>query len=649
VNPHVSVSQLRLASTSWDAFRKSLAGGKVPPWTSGSGKGQIPGSFFHDRIAAPFMKAMHAGKLPRLAERLVADHGDPSRTGAAIYDTLRDHCLDPAFRESASALKADQILAIAAAAEQLARALAKTFGAFPRPRAAADVGVWVLPPEKLYETSLELPGGPPLSIAGRFDAALFDPATARARVIDFKCKDTGSVATDLLQIALYGWLIHRSTGLDVDGMLLFLGPEGTSIEYPASQLAGVACSRETMAFLARARDEVVAFQATRAGSGRGEKAAAPPGSHDLPPAAGGAPSGTAASDEQVQARMERLLDTLARLKCHVSGLEPIVGPRVIRCRVVPDLARTTVNKLIAQAKNLQVALELPVPPVIQAADGYVSVDIPRRAAPPLLLADVLRAGAASRPRSVVAFPVGIGIDGVVFWADMASPTMTSILVGGTAGSGKSEFLKSAVVAMCQAATPEELKFTLVDPKLVTFTELKGLPHLDGPILFDPRAALDRMTQLVDEMERRYPVLAGAGVSDIEQYNAGGRRMAHHVVLIDEYADLMMDREMRAALEAAVQKLGQKGRAAGLHLVLATQRPDAKVVSPLVKANLQLKVALKVSTRKNSEVILDEGGAQNLLGRGDLFVGGPVPVRRLQSPLTTRADIDRLLASGAGGS
>jgi len=315
---------------------------------------------------------------------------------------------------------------------------------------------------------------------------------------------------------------------------------------------------------------------------------------------------------------------------------------VVRCRVVPDFAaRTDVKKLAAQAKNLQVALELESPPVIESGEGYVSIDIPRKVAAKLPLADVLARGARTRPASPVAFPAGVGIDGEVFWADMASPTMTSVLVGGTAGSGKSEFLKSAVVAMALGAAPAELKLTLIDPKRVTFTSLRELPHLDGPLLFDASEALEKLDALVVEMERRYRLFADAGVSDIEEFKRGGRPLPHHVVLIDEYADLMSTRKQ--TLEVAVQRLGQKGRAAGLHLMLATQRPDAKVVSPLVKANLQLKIALKVSTATNSQVILDQSGAQNLLGRGDLFVGGAVPVRRLQSPLASDDDVRRALA------
>ncbi len=151
-------------------------------------------------------------------------------------------------------------------------------------------------------------------------------------------------------------------------------------------------------------------------------------------------------------------------------------------------------------------------------------------------------------------------------------------------------------------------------------------------------ALDALERLIQEMEERYTLFEERGVIDISEYNAGETILPHHVVIIDEYADLMIDKETKGKMEVHIQRLCQKGRAAGFHLILSTQRPDAKVVTPLIKANLQLKAALKVTTATNSQVILDEPGAERLMGAGDMLVGGAIPVTRLQGAFPTRAEI-----------
>jgi S-DNA-T family DNA segregation ATPase FtsK/SpoIIIE len=299
---------------------------------------------------------------------------------------------------------------------------------------------------------------------------------------------------------------------------------------------------------------------------------------------------------------------------------------------------TTVAKIERRANDLQIALSTTVPPLIQTAAGHMTIDIPRKNTKPLTLAEVWELGQANKPKETAAFPVGMAVDGTIFWAELSKATMTSILVAGTAGSGKSIFLRSAILGMARNAGPEQLRFTLIDPKLVSFTDLNELPHLDGQIIYDIEPALEALEELVLEMERRYQLFAEAKVFDIEEYCQLGKAIPHHVVVIDEYADLMVDKDYKQEAELCIQRLCQKGRAAGFHVILSTQRPDAKVVTPLIKANLQLKIALKVTTSTNSNVILDTKGAENLMGNGDMLVGGAVPLIRLQGPLATKSDL-----------
>ncbi|MCP4691240.1 MAG: DNA translocase FtsK, partial [Desulfobacterales bacterium] len=266
----------------------------------------------------------------------------------------------------------------------------------------------------------------------------------------------------------------------------------------------------------------------------------------------------------------------------------------------------------------------------------------RKTTTPLTLMELWEKGQTSRPESHAAFPIGMAVNGAVTWADLTSPTMTSILVAGTAGSGKSIFLRSAALGMALNADPGRIRFTLIDPKRVTFNDLSSLPHLQAPVIMDQAPALAVLERLVEEMEERYTLFEKRSAVDVAAYNLREKTLPHHVVIIDEYADLMIDKETKKTTETQIQRLCQKGRAAGFHLILSTQRPDAKVVTPLIKANLQLKAALKVTTGANSQVILDEPGAERLMGAGDMLVGGAIPITRLQGAIPTRAEIEMVM-------
>ena len=359
---------------------------------------------------------------------------------------------------------------------------------------------------------------------------------------------------------------------------------------------------------------------------------------------GGSPDLPETSDPDAVAEAEEgqkvLIATLKLLKLPVEPAGYIAGPRFIRYKIKPPFQRgVTVKKLMNQRENLQVELGLQVAPLIQPQAGFVSVDVPRKVMTPLTLGEVWRKGEVNRPCSRAAFPIGMSIDGSIVWANLAEPTMTSMLVGGTAGSGKSIFLRAAAVGLALNAKPDEVRLTLIDPKRVSFTDLAALPHLSCPVLMDSEPAAEALTRLVDEMERRYRLFEKARVPDITAYEQTGEVLPHQVVMIDEYADLMIYKDVKEHLELCIQRLGQKGRAAGMHMILATQRPDARIVTPIIKANLQLKVALKVTSAVNSAIILDQTGAECLIGHGDMLIGGSVPLQRLQGPLVSRTEIE----------
>lgn len=270
------------------------------------------------------------------------------------------------------------------------------------------------------------------------------------------------------------------------------------------------------------------------------------------------------------------------------------------------------------------------------------MDLPRQSTQPLTLSTLLEVGLRNKPKSDAAFPLGMTIDGRTLWVDLAEPTMTSILIGGTSGSGKSVLLQSIVVGLGLSAPANGVKFILIDPKRVTFTQYASLPCVEQPLYLDTEPALERLQALVEDMEERYRLFEQAGVADIRGYVAQtGTALCRYVVIIDEYADMILDRKTRVELETCIQRIGQKGRAAGFHLILATQRPDAKVVTGIIKANLQLKIALKVTSVTNSRIILDEAGAEYLIGHGDMLVGGSTAIERLQGPMVSKTAMDLL--------
>lgn len=211
------------------------------------------------------------------------------------------------------------------------------------------------------------------------------------------------------------------------------------------------------------------------------------------------------------------------------------------------------------------------------------------------------------------------------------------MVGGTTGSGKSEFLRSLLLSLLLRHSTAYLKIALVDPKRVTFPEFEQIPWLYSPIVKESDRAIELMDELVSEMELRYQRFEKAGCADLNAYNQRSPQPLPRIVCIfDEYADFMAEKEIRTALEQSIKRLGAKARAAGIHLIIATQRPEAKVVTPLIRSNLPGRVALRTASEADSKIVL--GGTQtaaaSLLGKGDLLYQIGNNLSRLQSLFAT---------------
>ena len=317
-----------------------------------------------------------------------------------------------------------------------------------------------------------------------------------------------------------------------------------------------------------------------------------------------------------------------------------LGPTFARLKVRPK-DDTDFAKVKKQADNLKLHLSLEHKPIIANQAGYISIDIQRPDRQFVALAPLLDARAASYDRQP-AFPVGVDVTGKAYWLNLADPDTCHVLVAGTTGSGKSEFLKVILAGLAYRLGPEDLTFFLIDPKQVTFNLPGGSPYLPRAVVHDSSEALPVLEECYNEMERRYGLLQKRGKDHIGELT-GADAVPRWVVVFDEFADLMADRGQKKKMEAVLSRLGAKARASGIHLVLATQRPEASVVTPLLRSNLPGRLSLRVISEKDSKLILPEQpDAAQLLGRGDLLWWHSGGLSRLQSPFVSKQELETLL-------
>jgi S-DNA-T family DNA segregation ATPase FtsK/SpoIIIE len=239
--------------------------------------------------------------------------------------------------------------------------------------------------------------------------------------------------------------------------------------------------------------------------------------------------------------------------------------------------------------------------------------------------------------------LGKDITGRPVFGDLCK--MPHLLIAGATGAGKSVCLNTIVASLLVSATPDQVQMLMIDPKRVELTVYNGIPHLRNEVITDPSMAAGALNKITNEMDTRYERFAKAGVRKIEEYNAKfpDEKLPYIVVIIDELADLMLIAP--AKVEMLVMRLAQLARATGIHLVVATQRPSVDVITGLIKANIPSRIAFAVSSQVDSRVILDMGGAERLLGRGDMLylpIDAPKPIRA-QGALVTGPEIDRLVA------
>lgn len=302
------------------------------------------------------------------------------------------------------------------------------------------------------------------------------------------------------------------------------------------------------------------------------------------------------------------------------------GPTITRYEMQPPPG-VKVSKIVNLTDDLALALaasgvriEAPVP-----GKAVVGIEVPNKETSMVCLREIIASDKYQHALSKLTVALGKDIGGNPILADLAK--MPHLLIAGTTGSGKSVCVNTLITSILYKAKPEEVKFLLIDPKMVELTSYNGIPHLISPVVTQPRKAASALKWAVQEMEKRYLLFAQSGVRNIEKYNEAGNCLPYIVIVIDELADLMM--VAPNDVEDAICRLAQMARAAGLHLVVATQRPSVDVITGVIKSNIASRIAFAVSSQVDSRTILDMGGAEKLLGKGDMLfspIGALRPVR-----------------------
>ncbi|ORI52349.1 cell division protein FtsK [Leuconostoc pseudomesenteroides] len=342
-------------------------------------------------------------------------------------------------------------------------------------------------------------------------------------------------------------------------------------------------------------------------------------------------------------------DTLQSFGVEAEVTSVSLGPTVTQYELKPGQG-VKVNRIANLADDLALALaaksiriEAPIP-----GKPYVGIEVPNDTQATVGFRDMIEhAPFDDNPLNV---PLGRDVTGNIIMADLSA--MPHLLIAGSTGSGKSVGLNGIIISILLRAKPSEVKLMMVDPKVVELSIYNGIPHLLTPVVSEPRKAAKSLQKVVDEMENRYKLLAQFGKRNIGEYNAAVdkqnagaiatgepimQKMPYIVAIVDEFADLMST--VGSEIEVSIARLGAKARAAGIHMILATQRPDVKVVNGTIKSNIPGRIAFRTASGIDSRTILDSNGAEKLLGRGDMIFAPPgKPTQRVQGAFISNADV-----------
>ena len=345
------------------------------------------------------------------------------------------------------------------------------------------------------------------------------------------------------------------------------------------------------------------------------------------------------SEEQLLDNSIKIEEKLAEFRVKVNVVDAYAGPVITRYEIEPDVG-VRGNSVINLEKDLARSLGVAAIRVVETIPGKtcMGLELPNPKRQMIRLSEVFNSPVFAESKSKLTLALGQDITGQPVVTDLAKAP--HLLVAGTTGSGKSVGVNAMILSLLFKATPDEVRMIMIDPKMLELSVYEGIPHLLAPVVTDMKLAANALTWCVNEMEKRYRLMSHVGVRNLAGYNqkikdaaARGERLAnpfsltpdnpeplinlpHIVVIVDEFADLMMTSGKK--IEELIARLAQKARAAGIHLILATQRPSVDVITGLIKANIPTRIAFQVASKVDSRTIIDQMGAENLLGQGDML-------------------------------
>ncbi|WP_421658500.1 DNA translocase FtsK [Leptothermofonsia sp. ETS-13] len=515
-----------------------------------------------------------------------------------------------------------------------------------------------------------LPNGGQQLVKGRFDSLVYDFEKHRLCVVEYKTYQSPDQSAQLAQVALYSYMLKEQVGVPINSAVYSVLPDWKELTFTWDELEQTVhqmiphrlqqmqqwaawehgqpdppppTAQPYLCDICPQRTKCQTFfTSTESGSK----------SVDLPeidatdqpkisdtainePQPKSPESVTPPITSEIEAIAHQLVQTLQAFGIDVEHQGVVLAPAFIRVKLKPNLG-VKVGSILKSSNDLRVQLGLTYPPLIAPQAGYVSVDLPRPDRQTAYF-DCYIQPQTLPPTEPIRIAIGINLEGQLVEADLSDPNTCHFLVGGTTGSGKSEFLRSLLLSLLVRHAPDHLKIALVDPKRVTFPEFEQMPWLYQPVVKEGDRAIELMESLVQEMDSRYKQFEMNQCNSLSSYNQKlnqqpGKILPRIVCIFDEYADFMAEKETAKALELSIKRLGAMARAAGIHLIIATQRPEAKIVTPVIRSNLPGRVALRTASEADSMIIL--GGKQTeaayLLGKGDLLYQAGARLLRLQS-------------------
>ena len=345
-------------------------------------------------------------------------------------------------------------------------------------------------------------------------------------------------------------------------------------------------------------------------------------------------------EEEIDWQIRAILEKFKSLNIKGDIIRYYVGPVVTTFEFKPD-PRIKISKIVSLQDDLamvlkakSVRIQAPIP-----GKDVVGIEVPNKKAQTIYLREIIESDIFQKSKSPLTIALGKDIVGKPFVADLV--TLPHLLIGGTTGSGKSVGLNSIIISLLYRNSPDDLKLLMIDPKMLEFNIYEDIPHLLVPVVTDMKKAESALERMVKEMDRRYELISKKRVRNIQKYNEivpPEERLPYIVVVIDELAELLAI-EQKSSIETSIARLAQKARASGIHLIVATQRPSADVLTGVIRSNLPTRISFRVGQRMDSRIILDADGAEKLLGRGDMLFKSPTgEILRLHAPFVSEEEI-----------